>query len=188
MRRPRPEVAGVILFVELLTVASLRAGQDQGSRSDPPEVRATSEAKPVFNTEPADVHSYLSLAKGRSGPALWAGVNRNQTPEFKPKSARRSPLLIVLYVSYGILQALDAQSTIRALHSGSVREVNPLVRPFAGQPAALVGFKLGVTAGTIYGTERLHKSHPRLAMITLSAITAAYLCLVVRDYQSFSAR
>src|SRR2546427_11334079 len=126
MRRPRPEVAGIILFVKLLTVASLRAGQDQGSRSDPPEVRATSEAKPVFNTEPADVHSYLSLAKGRFGPALWAGVNRNQTPEFKPKSARCSPLLIVLHVSYSILQALDPQSTIRALQSRSVCKLNQL--------------------------------------------------------------
>ena len=188
MRRPRPEVAGVILFVELLTVASLRAGQDQGSRSDPPEVRATSEAKPVFNTEPADVHSYLSLAKGRSGPALWAGVNRNQTPEFKPKSARRSPLLIVLYVSYGILQALDAQSTIRALHSGSVREVNPLVRPFAGHPAALVGFKLGATAGTIYGIDRMYKSHPRRALITLAAINAGFAFVVARNYHSFPAQ
>jgi len=181
-------LAVILLFVELLTVAPLKAGQDQGNRSNPSEVRATSEAMAPFNSQPADARSFQSLANGPSDPAEGLGFIKNQPPESKPNSARRSPLLIGLYVSYGILQALDAQSTIRALHSGSAREGNPLVSPFAGQPAALVGFKVGVTAGTIYGTDRLYKSHHRLAMITLAAIDAGYACIVARNYRSFPAR
>jgi hypothetical protein len=97
-------------------------------------------------------------------------------------------LLIGLYVSYGLLQALDAQSTIRALHSGAAREGNPLLSPFAAQPAALATFKLGLTGGTIYGIDRLYKSHRRLAMITLATINSGYACIVQRNYRSFPAR
>ena len=188
MLRRRLEVVGIILSVGLLSVAPLRAGQDQGYRSNPPVVRATSEAKIAFNAQPADAHSYPTPANGPSSPALGVGVIRNQPPESKPNSARRSPLLIALYVSQGILQALDAQSTIRALHSGSAREVNPLVGPFAGQPAALMGFKGATTAGIIYGTDRVYKSHPRLALITLAAINAGFAFIVARNYHSFPAR
>ena len=188
MLRRKMEMSGIMLFVGLLTVGPLRAGQDQGNGSKPSEVPTTSEAMPPFNAQPADARSFQSLANGPSSPAQGFGAIRTQPPESKPNSARRSPLLIGLYVSYGILQALDAQSTIRGLHSGSAREGNPLVSPFAGQPAALVGFKVGITAGTIYGTDRLYKSHHRLAMITLAAVDAGYACLVARNYRTFPAR
>ncbi|SRR6266567_5405926 len=188
MLRPGLQLIAVILFVELLPAAPFTAGQDQGNDPNAPEVRATTAAKLPSTTKPGDIHSFHSLANGPSRPAPEVGIIRNQPPESKPKSAQRSPLLIGLYVSHGILQALDAQSAIRALHSGSAREVNPLVRPFAGQPALLVGFKSAATAGIIYGTARVYKSHPRLALITLAAINAGFVCLVVRNYRSFPAR
>jgi hypothetical protein len=97
-------------------------------------------------------------------------------------------LLIALYVSYGLLQALDAQSTIRALHSGAAHEGNPLLSPFAAHPAALATFKLGLTGGTIYGIDRLYKSHRRLAVITLATINSGYACIVQRNYRSFPTR
>src|SRR6266702_3971308 len=188
MLRRRLVVVGIILFAELLAVAPLSAGQDQGSRSNSPEVRATIAGKAAFNTPPEDLYSYASLANGPSGAAPGVGIIRNQTPESKPHSVRRSPLLIGLFVSYGVLQALDAQSTVRALHSGSAREGNPLVHPFSAQPAAFVAFKGGLAAGTIFGTDRLYKSRPRLAMITLAAINAGYVFVVARNYRSFPAR
>jgi len=188
MLRCRLEVVGIILSVGLLSVAPLRAGQDQGYRSNPPVVRAPSEAKIAFNAQPADAHSYPTPANGPSSPALGVGVIRNQPPESKPNSRRRSPLLIGLYVSYGVLQGLDAQSTIGGLQSGSAHEGNLLVCPFAGHPAALVGFKLGATAGTIYGIDRMYKSHPRRALITLAAINAGFAFVVARNYHSFPAQ
>jgi hypothetical protein len=91
-------------------------------------------------------------------------------------------------VSHGLLQVLDARATSRALRTGSAQEGNPVVRPIATQPAALIAFKLGVAAGIIYGIDRLHKNHPRLAMITLGAINGGYLYFVQRGYRSFPAR
>jgi hypothetical protein len=93
-----------------------------------------------------------------------------------------------MYVSYGLLQALDAQSTIRALNSGSAHEGNPLLSPFASHPAALAAFKLGLTSGTIYGFDRLYKSHRRLTMIALAAINCGYACIVRRNYRNFPTR
>jgi hypothetical protein len=93
-----------------------------------------------------------------------------------------------MYVSQGVLQALDAQSTIRAIHTGSAREGNPIVAPFASNTAAFVVFKLALAAGTIYGIDRLYKYHPRLAMSTLGAINGGYAFLVQRNYRSFPAR
>jgi hypothetical protein len=104
-----------------------------------------------------------------------------------PPPPRRSALLISLYVSHGLLQVLDARATSRALRTGSAQEGNPLMRPLAGQPAALLALKLGVAAGIVYGIDRLHKTHPRLAMITLGAINGGYLYSVQRSYREFPA-
>jgi hypothetical protein len=108
--------------------------------------------------------------------------------EHRPHTPRRLALLIGLYVSYGLLQTLDAQSTIRALHSGTGHEGNPLVSPFAAHPAALATFKLGQTSGTIYGIDKLYKSHRKLAMVTLANINIGYAYIVQRSYRNFPAR
>src|SRR5438552_6187832 len=81
MLRRKMEMSGIMLFVGLLMVAPLRAGQDQGNGSNPPEVRASIEAKPSFNAQPADARSFQSLANGPSDSAQWLGFIRNQPPE-----------------------------------------------------------------------------------------------------------
>jgi two-component system chemotaxis sensor kinase CheA len=73
-----------------------------------------------------------------------AGI-RSQPLESKRNTNRRSPLLIGLYIAQGVLQSLDAQSTVRAIHADSAQEGNPLVSPFASQPTALVVFKLALS-------------------------------------------
>ena len=116
-----------------------------------------------------------------------SAFTRAQRPKPKPRPARRSALLVGLCVSYGVLQAPDAHATIRALHSSSVREGTPILSPFASQPAALIAFKSGVTAGTICGVDRLNKSHPRLAIVTLGITNIGYAYLVQRNYRDFPA-
>jgi uncharacterized protein DUF5658 len=186
MRRLRLEIMAIIVFVEFLPMATLRAGQDQGSSSSPTEVRALAEANPGLSSRPEPVQSFLPMANAPASSGALA--IKTQPLESKPKSVRRSPLLIGLYVTHAVLQGLDAQSTLRGLHSGSAREGNPLARPFASNPGALVGFKAGVTAGTIFGIDRLYRTHPRMAMITLGAINGGYVFLVQRNYRSFPAR
>jgi hypothetical protein len=85
-----------------------------------------------------------------------------------------------LYTSFGLLQALDAHSTSRALASGAV-ESNALVAHFAHRPILLMGAKVAMAAGTIVLMERFRKRHPKAAMVTMMALNSAYAVVVVRN-------
>ena len=85
-----------------------------------------------------------------------------------------------LYVSFGLLQLLDAQSTSRALASGA-REANPLFGGIAHHPVRLMGAKTAVAAGTVLLVERVRKRHPRLAIATMIALNSAYEVVTVRN-------
>ena len=119
---------------------------------------------------------------------MRARVIGNGSPASKPRKSPRPALLMGMYVSYGLLQVLDAESTIRALQTKRAYEGNPVLSPFASNPAALAAFKLGLTGGTILGIDPLRKSHRRLAMVTLAVINGGYACVVLRNYREFSSR
>lgn len=85
-----------------------------------------------------------------------------------------------LYTSFGLLQALDAHSTSRALSSGAT-ESNALLAGLAHRPTLLMGAKIGVAAGTIVLMERFRKRHPKAAMVTMMALNSAYAVIVVRN-------
>ncbi len=191
MWRPGLEVVGTIVLLELLAAGGVKGGQNQGKAGDLAEAGVISVPEPEWpsaNSRNLDTLPFPHLSSGSGGDAEAVPGIRNQPLVLKPSTNRRTPLLIGLYISQGVLQALDAQSTIRAAHTTSAREGNPLVRPFASRPAALVAFKLAMAAGTIYGIDRLYKFHPWLAIITLGTINAGYVYLVQRNYRSFPAR
>jgi hypothetical protein len=191
MWRRRLEVVGAIIFLELLAAGGVNGGHNQGKAGDLTEAGVISAPEPErapANPGNLDALAFPHLSGAARGNAGSGAGIRGQPINLKRNTNRRSPWLIGLYVSQGVLQGLDAQSTIRALHTGSAREGNPLISPFASNPAALVAFKLALAAGTIYGTDRLYKSHPRLAMTTLGVINAGYVFLVQRNYRSFPAR
>lgn len=73
--------------------------------------------------------------------------------------------------SYLAFSVLDAQQTGSCLSAGRCRETNPLLKPFAGKPSALVTAKLAANSGVAYGIWRLRKTHPKAALVL--AITAA---------------
>jgi Domain of unknown function (DUF5658) len=85
-----------------------------------------------------------------------------------------------LYTSFGLLQALDAHSTSRAVASGA-SESNALLARLAHRPTVLMGVKTGVSAGTILLMERFRKRHPKAAMVTMMALNSAYAVIVVRN-------
>jgi len=184
----RPRIVAVIAAVGWLAVAPLRAAEDRGNDHTPPSVEEVSAPGSEFSRRPTWVSPSQHLANA-SGPY----VTRVATPAGEPLkhrlgTPRRPALLVGLYMSYGLLQALDAQSTIRALHSGTGHEGNPLASPFAKHPAALATFKLGLTGGTIFGVDKLCKSHRRLGMITMAILNSGYAYIVQRSYRSFPAR
>jgi hypothetical protein len=84
----------------------------------------------------------------------------------------RPPILPVLYMTFGAMQAWDIYSTTAALKAG-VREGNPVAASVAGNPASLIALKVMSTAGTIYFTERMWKNNRVAAVIVLAAINGA---------------
>jgi hypothetical protein len=95
--------------------------------------------------------------------------------------ARSMKPLVPLYVSLGVLQALDAHSTTRALNAGGV-EANPLMRGVAGQPLALIAVKAGGAASTIWLTHKLAGRSRTGAFIVMGAVNSAYAMVVAHNY------
>jgi hypothetical protein len=72
---------------------------------------------------------------------------------------------------------------MRALENGGI-ESNPLLRDLAGQPAALIAMKAGVTASTIFLVERLRPKHPVGAIVLMAALNSFYATVVVHNYRT----
>ena len=85
-----------------------------------------------------------------------------------------------LYTSFGLLQALDAHSTSRALASGAT-ESNAVLAGMAHRPILLMGAKTAAAAGTIVLMERFRKRHPKAAIVTMMTLNAVYAVVVVRN-------
>jgi hypothetical protein len=106
--------------------------------------------------------------------------------QFPPYAAAAGPerpgALIPLYVSFGVLQALDSHSTTRALELGAV-EANPVMKGIAGNQAAMLAVKGAGTAGVIYATEKMWKKNRTAAIVFMVATNSAMAWVVQRNYQ-----
>ena len=101
----------------------------------------------------------------------------------EPAPAPRPAALMPLYGSLIGLQALDIDSTMRAIASGAGREANPLMQSVVGRPAALVAVKAGATGAIIFASERLRKTHhPAAAVMLMIGINSAYAMIVAHNY------
>ena len=96
---------------------------------------------------------------------------------------RRPRALVPLYASFGALQVLDAHSTARAIAGGAV-EVNPLMRPFAGNTAGMLAIKGAGTVGVIYATEKMWKKNKAGAIIFMVAANSAMAWIVQNNYRA----
>jgi hypothetical protein len=94
-----------------------------------------------------------------------------------PSGVARGGLLPALYVSLAGLQAYDAFSTTRGLSRGAV-ESNGLMKGVAGSPAAVWAIKGGVTAGSIFASERLWKSGHKMQAIGMMVATNGLMAVV----------
>jgi hypothetical protein len=91
-------------------------------------------------------------------------------------------LLPALYVGFGVLQALDAHSTVRAVGAGH-RERNPAMAPFVGNTGAMLAVKAATTAGTVYMAHRLGRRHRVAATVLMVAMNGAYAAIVASNYR-----
>jgi hypothetical protein len=95
--------------------------------------------------------------------------------------AERPSPLVPLYVTFGALQALDIDSTLRALGNGG-RESNPVIGGAVGSPGALIAIKAGATAGIVFASEKLWKRNRVAAVLMMIAMDSAYAAVVAHNY------
>jgi hypothetical protein len=93
----------------------------------------------------------------------------------------RSPVLTPLYISFGMLQALDLHSTFRALEGGG-QEANPLIGSVIGTPAGVIALKGAATIGIIYMSEKVSRRNRIAAVLTMIGLNSAYAMIVARNY------
>ena len=113
-------------------------------------------------------------------PPLADPDQLTHTPPGPPALTRPSSLT-PLYVTFAALQAADLVTTIKALQNPTLREANPLVRPFAGNVPAMVILKGTSTAVTVFAVERLWRRNRAAAVATMVGINAAYGIIVSRN-------
>jgi len=188
MKRSAVGTLGIIVLLGLFAVAA-KGGEGAGTGPNPMESGPIILSGPQLSSAMAQALDNLGFAYPHGTGKVYGGAGNGVIEEsrnVRPSTNRRSPLLIGLYVTQCVLQGLDAQSTIRGMRSGTVREGNPLASPFASNTGALIGFKVGVAGASIFGTDRLYKHHPRLAVVILGILNAEYGYVVQHNYRIVS--
>jgi hypothetical protein len=105
------------------------------------------------------------------------------TPSVTPPAPDHPAILMSLYGSFIGLQALDFDSTLKAIHNGSGREANPVMQSVVGSPVAFMALKGGATAAIIVACERLRRRHHGVAATALMiGLNSAYSFVVARNY------
>jgi len=151
-------------------------------------------ASAVAFMSPALVEAQATIAQAAISAAVTSNESASapigeiaRTNDVRPEQrvpaaiARRFEPHMWLHVSFGVLQALDVHSTLRAVTNNG-HEANPLLQSVADNPAALSAIKAGMTAATIFANERLWKTHRRAALILMLAENAVYLTIVAHNY------
>jgi hypothetical protein len=118
--------------------------------------------------------------------AVPAGAHAQAETEPLPP---RPAVLMPLYGSFVAFQALDFDSTRRAIRSGAGREANPLLGSIANSSAGLAAVKVGTTAVVIYASERLRRNrHPVAAVALMIGMNSAYAIVTAHNYSVLRAR
>jgi hypothetical protein len=93
----------------------------------------------------------------------------------------RPAALMPLYVTLATLQALDVDSTMRALRNGG-REANPVVGGIVESPGTLAAIKAATTGGVVLMMERLRKRHPKAAVFLMIGVDSAFATVTAHNY------
>ncbi len=99
------------------------------------------------------------------------------------QAAKRPSTLVPMYVTFAGLQALDIQSTYRALRNPDAVEANPVARAIVGNHAAFTAVKLAAVGGFVLASERMWKKHPLAAILFNVAGNSAMALVVTHNYR-----
>lgn len=89
-------------------------------------------------------------------------------------------LLKLTMVSAIAAHGADLASTENCLGAGRCRELNPWLARFE-QPAIFGAAKMGVAAGSLWGTAKFAESHPKLAVLANVAVSVTFSGIAIHN-------
>jgi hypothetical protein len=118
--------------------------------------------------------------------AIAAAVRAEATqpPPVLMREERRPPVLVPLYLSLAALHVADTVATVQAIREHDAREMNPAMRPFAGDHAALLLIKSASMAGTVFAVEKLWRKNRAAAVATMIGINTLYAGVVSHNIRT----
>jgi hypothetical protein len=160
-------------------IADTRARRQPGPFAPEIDVLAPAPA-PSFAQGPDERPAALSPCTPPTVCAADGQLPRHAMAALSPPEGRG--VLVPLYASFAVLQALDLHSTRVALARGAV-ERNPLAAGLVNRPAAFIAVKAGAVAGTVYLAEQV-RPHSRIgAIIVMGALNSLYATVVAHNYR-----
>ena len=119
---------------------------------------------------------------GNSSPLLSAERIQRALPQPMYRRNRPSTLMLSLYASTAVMQALDVHSTLSAFRAGAT-EANPLMQGVTRNRATFMAVKAGVAVSTIFTARQLARRNKVAAIATLIAINTASAMVVHHNYK-----
>ncbi len=80
-----------------------------------------------------------------------------------------------------VAHAMDLATTEHCLGAKTCTETNAALSRFTTQPIAYAGVKMGVAALSLWGTAKLHETHPKLATAINLGVTALFTGVAVHN-------
>lgn len=118
---------------------------------------------------------------------LFAEDSAPDVPMIPQTQVTAGPVHRGLLVSFAALQAVDAVSTLVAVHQGA-REANPLMAGLTGTPVAFASVKAASTAASVWGLDRLARTHPKAALLTLGVLNGLYTFVAINNLHRIGSR
>jgi hypothetical protein len=130
-----------------------------------------------------DGGAMLTLAAAPVAAVSSPALAQRDLSLYRPidEPSHSSKLLMSLYVTTAVMQALDVHSTYQALGRGAV-EANPLVSGMTGHKAAFFAAKASVAAASIMAARRVAEHNKVAAVLTMVGINSAYAMVVALNY------
>jgi hypothetical protein len=147
------------------------------ARAADPATDTASDKTPTVSGESTGVQPTLSaaIAAEATNSSLAVAPSTAVVSDWHP--AHRPAILPALYVGSALLQAFDAYSTTKAISLGGT-EANPLMKDAASNPAAMIGVKAAVTAGSILAAEQMWKNHNRTGAVVTMLVSNGVMAWV----------
>jgi hypothetical protein len=90
----------------------------------------------------------------------------------------RPAALVSLYAMQGVLQGLDAYTTLKGLSKGH-RELNPLLK--GGNPTLIVGAKIAAASLNVLVVEKMWRKNRKGAVLTMIATNLLMSAVVIHN-------